>query len=52
MESYSHTVHPELPKRVFPTKAGVYAVREGPIMAQNIVSYIDGERRPYIKYVP
>ncbi len=52
MESYSHTVHPHLPKKTFPTKAGVYAVREGPLMAQNIVSYIDGERRPYIQYVP
>lgn len=33
METYSHTVNPELPKRAFPTKAGVYAVREGPLMA-------------------
>ena len=27
----------------FPPKAGVYAVREGPIIAQNIISYLKGE---------
>ena len=42
METYSNTVHPDQPRRVFPPKAGVYAVREGPILAQNLVSYITG----------
>ena len=33
----------------FPPKAGVYAVREGPIIAQNIISYLKGESlTPYI----
>ena len=54
MESYSHTVHPGLPKATFPPKAGVYAVREGPFIAQNIVSYLLGadNNRPLLKYVP
>lgn len=34
----------------FPTKAGVYAVRAGPIIAENIVKYI--EEKPLIEYVP
>lgn len=34
----------------FPPKAGVYAVRAGPILAQNIVSYITGKE--LVKYVP
>lgn len=42
METYSHTVNPANPKGVFPPKAGVYAVREGPIMAQNMVNYALG----------
>lgn len=33
MESYSNTVYPDQPRRTFPPKAGVYAVREGPIIA-------------------
>ena len=33
METYSHTVHPDRPNKVFPPKAGVYAVRAGPMMA-------------------
>ena len=42
MESYSESA--------FPPKAGVYAVRAGPIVAGNIVRYIKGE--PLDKYVP
>lgn len=34
----------------FPTKAGVYAVREGPVIAQNIISSINKE--PLATYVP
>mmetsp|Transcript_18103 Transcript_18103/g.30909 ORF Transcript_18103/g.30909 Transcript_18103/m.30909 type:complete len:262 (-) Transcript_18103:103-888(-) len=34
----------------YPTKAGVYAVREGPFIAENIVNYIDG--KPLSEYVP
>ena len=34
----------------FPPKAGVYAVRAGPIVAQNIANYVKGE--PLVKYVP
>jgi NADH dehydrogenase FAD-containing subunit len=34
----------------YPTKAGVYAVRAGPIIAENIVKYI--EEKPLIEYVP
>ena len=34
----------------FPPKAGVYAVREGPVVAQNIANYITGQ--PMEKYVP
>ncbi len=34
----------------YPTKAGVYAVREGPIIAENIVNYIDD--KPLKEYVP
>lgn len=34
----------------FPPKAGVYAVREGPFIGQNIVNYIKGE--PFLTYVP
>ena len=34
----------------YPTKAGVYAVREGPFIAKNLVSYINGE--PLTEYVP
>ncbi len=34
----------------FPPKAGVYAVRAGPIIAQNLVNYLKGE--PLVKYVP
>ena len=36
MESYSNEPN-------FPPKAGVYAVREGPIIAQNIVNFINNE---------
>ena len=42
MESYA--------EKNFPPKAGVYAVRAGPIVAQNIVNYIKGEQ--LVKYVP
>jgi selenide,water dikinase len=34
----------------YPTKAGVYAVREGPFIAENIVHYINEE--PLSEYVP
>jgi len=34
----------------YPTKAGVYAVRQGPIIAENIMNFI-GEK-PLIKYEP
>jgi len=34
----------------YPTKAGVYAVREGPIIAQNLINYI--EDKPLVEYVP
>jgi len=27
----------------YPTKAGVYAVREGPIIAKNLISYLNGK---------
>ena len=33
-----------------PTKAGVYAVRAGPIIAENIINHIEGE--PLKEYVP
>lgn len=42
MESYAH--------EGFPPKAGVYAVREGPIIAQNVAAMINGE--PLTEYVP
>ena len=44
METYAD----EIP--MFPPKAGVYAVREGPFIAQNISKYIRGE--DLVKYVP
>lgn len=34
----------------FPPKAGVYAVREGPVIARNIVNYIEG--KPLETYTP
>ena len=34
----------------YPTKAGVYAVREGPIIAENVVNYI--EKKALTEYVP
>jgi len=34
----------------YPTKAGVYAVREGPIIAENIVNYLEG--KVLKEYVP
>lgn len=34
----------------YPTKAGVYAVRAGPIIAENLVKYI--EQKPLTEYVP
>ena len=34
----------------YPTKAGVYAVRQGPIISQNIISYI--QKQQLTKYVP
>ena len=36
--------------KAFPTKAGVYAVRAGPIIAENVVKYI--EKQPLKEYVP
>ncbi len=33
MQTYSHSHDPSQPKRTFPPKAGVYAVRAGPFMA-------------------
>lgn len=44
MESYANC------DPIFPSKAGVYAVREGPIIAQNIANAITG--KPLEKYVP
>jgi len=44
MESYADQTP------TFPSKAGVYAVREGPIIAQNIANQIKGD--PLIPYVP
>ena len=35
---------------IFPPKAGVYAVREGPIIAQNLCNMIEG--KPLVDYVP
>jgi NADH dehydrogenase FAD-containing subunit len=37
-------------KPTFPPKAGVYAVREGPVIAQNLCNMIEG--KPLVKYVP
>lgn len=34
----------------YPTKAGVYAVRQGPILSQNIISYVKKEN--LTKYEP
>ena len=34
----------------YPTKAGVYAVRAGPIIAQNLMNYIEG--KPLTTYSP
>ena len=42
MESYA--------EKNFPPKAGVYAVRAGPIVAQNMVSFITGKE--LVKYAP
>lgn len=42
MESYAH--------ENFPPKAGVYAVRMGPIIAQNVVNFVNG--KPLADYVP
>ena len=44
METYAD----EVP--IFPPKAGVYAVREGPFIAQNIARFIKGQE--LLKYVP
>ena len=33
----------------YPSKAGVYAVRAGPIIAENVVKYI--EKKPLVEYV-
>lgn len=44
METYAD----EVP--MFPPKAGVYAVREGPFIAQNIARFIKGQE--LLKYVP
>lgn len=38
IDKYEH--HP----RYFPPKAGVYAVREGPILANNLIHYVKGEQ--------
>ena len=43
MESYAEEGN-------FPPKAGVYAVREGPFIAQNIIRYMKNEEM--LKYVP
>jgi selenide,water dikinase len=42
MESYAH--------ENFPPKAGVYAVREGPVIAQNVINYMKGDKLD--EYVP
>ena len=34
----------------FPPKAGVYAVREGPVIAQNVFNYLNS--KPLDEYVP
>lgn len=34
----------------YPTKAGVYAVRQGPIIAENVKNFIQG--KPLVEYVP
>ena len=34
----------------YPTKAGVFAVRAGPIVSQNLINYL--EKKPLIEYVP
>lgn len=46
IDTYSHSIHPDQPNRTFPPKAGVYAVREGPMMAMNMVSYLSEGARP------
>ena len=34
----------------YPTKAGVYAVRAGPFISENVMNYLDG--KPLKEYVP
>ena len=34
----------------YPTKAGVYAVRAGPIVTQNVINFVS--EKPMVKYVP
>lgn len=36
--------------KAFPTKAGVYAVREGPVITRNIINFI--KKQPLETYVP
>lgn len=36
--------------KAYPTKAGVYAVRAGPIVTQNVMNYV--AQKPLVKYVP
>ena len=36
----------------YPTKAGVYAVRAGPIIAQNIMNFLSEEEKPLVEYIP
>jgi len=42
MDSYAH--------ENFPPKAGVYAVRAGPVLAKNVVNFLEGKQLE--KYVP
>lgn len=44
------TIAPYSMDKSFPPKAGVYAVREGPIIFNNIANLIEGN--PLEKYVP
>ena len=44
METYAHY------EQTFPPKSGLYALREGPYLAQNIIKFI--KKEPMVKYIP